>query len=73
MTPAHCDFDVAYTAPITMLDPLPDIQETIGPVANRAPARPDDTASSERNGLLTPWRRHLTAQRMSPAILDTGP
>jgi len=54
-----------------MLDPHPDIQETIGPVANRAPAGPDDTASSELIGLLTSWRRHLTAQRMSPATLDT--
>ncbi len=39
MTPAHCDFDVAYTAPITMLDPHPDIQETIGPMGKPSPSR----------------------------------
>lgn len=54
-----------------MLGPHPDSQETIGPVANRAPTGHDDTASSELIGLLTSWRRHLTAQRMSPATLDT--
>jgi hypothetical protein len=31
----------------------------------------DDTTSSELIGLLTSWRPHLTAQRMSPATLDT--
>ncbi|MEP6638083.1 MAG: hypothetical protein ABJC39_01925 [Chloroflexota bacterium] len=31
----------------------------------------DDTASSVPIGLLASWRRHLTAQRMSRATLDS--
>ena len=31
----------------------------------------DDTASSELLTLLASWRRHLAAQRMSPATLAT--
>ncbi|HSL76910.1 MAG TPA: phage integrase N-terminal SAM-like domain-containing protein, partial [Candidatus Limnocylindrales bacterium] len=31
----------------------------------------DDTSESELLGLLTSWRRHLAAQRMSPATLAT--
>ena len=72
ITPAHCDCDLAYTAQITYLDLRPDIQEAIGPVPNRAPAAPDDTASSELIGLLTSWRRHLTAQQMSPATFTAA-
>jgi len=40
-------------------------------MANPSSHDPDDTASSELIGLLASWRRHLTAQRMSPATLDT--
>jgi hypothetical protein len=40
-------------------------------MANPLIGGPDDTASSELITLLASWRRHLTAQRMSPATLDT--
>ena len=32
---------------------------------------PDDTTTSELLTLLASWRRHLVAQRMSPATLST--
>ena len=31
----------------------------------------DDTATAEFDALIASWRRHLTAQRMSPATLST--
>ncbi len=37
----------------------------------RSNSAPDDTASSELTRLLASWRRHLTAQRMSRATLNT--
>lgn len=39
--------------------------------ASRHPSAPHDTADSELMGLLDSWRRHLAAQRMSPATLAT--
>jgi hypothetical protein len=59
-----CDARLRYTPPDSCA-----LRFLLG--LQRSNSAPDDTASSELTRLLASWRRHLTAQRMSRATLDT--